>query len=234
MAKSFGTNNEYERDIWIKQTLLTIPPGCVILDAGAGSQGNKKYCSHLVYTSQDFGQYDGEGDLTGLQTGHYNYGNLDIISDITNIPRPSESFDAVLCAEVLEHVPDPIKVIVELSRLLKIGGKLILTAPFCSLTHFAPYHFSTGFNRYWYEKHLEDNKLKIIEMGVSGNYFQYLGQELHRLPDVIYKYSTGTQVSPVEVQSVEIVMDMLSRFDKESKNSWELLCYGYFVLAEKV
>jgi len=234
MAKSFGTNNEYEREIWIKQTLLTIPPGCVILDAGAGTQENKKYCSHLIYTSQDFGQYDGEGDFTGLQTGHYNYGNLDIISDITSIPRSNESFDAVLCAEVLEHVPDPIKVIIELSRLLKIGGKLILTAPFCSLTHFAPYHYSTGFNRYWYEKHLGDNKLKIIEMGVSGNYFQFLGQELHRLPNIIHKYSTGTFVNPVEVQAVETVIDMLSRFDKESKNSWELLCYGYFVLAEKI
>jgi SAM-dependent methyltransferase len=231
---SFGTNNEYERENWIRETLLTIPAKCDILDAGAGTQENKKYCSHLNYTSQDFSQYNGQGDLTGLQTGTYNYGKLDIISDIIDISRPNESFDAILCAEVLEHVPDPIKVIAELSRLLKVGGKLILTAPFCSLTHFAPYHFSTGFNRYWYEKHLPDNRLIIMEMGVSGNYFQYLAQELHRLPTVINKYSAGTNVNLPEVEAVETVLNMLARFDKESKNSWELLCYGYFVLAGKV
>jgi SAM-dependent methyltransferase len=230
---SFGTNNEYERENWIRETLLTIPATCDILDAGAGTQENKKYCSHLNYTSQDFAQYNGQGDSTGLQTGAYNYGKLDIVSDITDIPRPNESFDAILCAEVLEHVPDPIKVIAELSRLLKAGGKLILTAPFCSLTHFAPYHFSTGFNRYWYEKHLDDNGLEIEEMTVSGNYFQYLGQELHRVMFVINKYSVGTHVDPKDIEAMNTVLNMLARFDKESKNSWELLCYGYFVLAQK-
>ena len=114
--------------------------------------------------SQDFAQYDGKGDGMGMHKGGWDQSNLDIISDITAIPEPDASFDAIMCVEVFEHLPEPIKAIQEFARLLKPGGLLILTAPFCSLTHLAPYHFYTGFNRYFYEKHLPANGFRIIEL----------------------------------------------------------------------
>ena len=58
-------------------------------------------------------------------------------------------------------LPEPVKAIKEFARLLKSSGHIIITAPFCSLTHFALYHFHTGFNRYFYEKHLPDNGFEI-------------------------------------------------------------------------
>lgn len=77
-----------------------------------------------------------------------------LVSDITMIPAPDASFDAILCSEVLEHVPEPTHALDEFVRLLKPGGTLILTAPFASLVHMAPYHYCSGFSRYWYEHHL--------------------------------------------------------------------------------
>jgi SAM-dependent methyltransferase len=45
-------------------------------------------------------------------------------------PFPSDSFDVVLFCEILEHLQsDPIKVLREIKRVLKQGGKLILTTP---------------------------------------------------------------------------------------------------------
>src|SRR5206468_2559034 len=105
----------------------------------------------------------------GLQMTAWDYGKLDIVSDIAAIPEPDGSFDAILCSEVLEHVPDAVKVIGELARLLRSGGTLILTAPFNSMTHFAPYHFSTGFSRYFYEHHLPASGLTIEELSHNGN-----------------------------------------------------------------
>jgi hypothetical protein len=79
-----GTTNEAVRFRWIEQSLKKIPPGLTILDAGAGESQFKKFCSHLNYIAQDFGQYDGSGEV-GLQTGTWDNSGLDIVSDIVDI-----------------------------------------------------------------------------------------------------------------------------------------------------
>ena len=109
------------KDAWIMQKLSEIESGKSILDAGAGKLRWKPYCSHLKYTSQDFAQYDGTLDV-GLQSGDWEYPKLDIVSDITNIPVSDESFDAVLCTEVFEHLPNPNEALRELVRVVKRGG----------------------------------------------------------------------------------------------------------------
>ena len=108
-----------------------------------------------------------------MQTGKWDTSHINLVCDIAAIPEPDESFDAILCSEVLEHVPDPIKVIDEFARLLKPGGKLILTAPFASLVHFAPFHYCSGFSRYWYEHHLTLRGFQIEELTPNGDWFAY-------------------------------------------------------------
>src|SRR5690606_26352568 len=136
-----------------------------------------------------FGGYDGKGDGRGLQTEEYDYGQLDIICDITAIPVADASFDAVLCTEVLEHVPHPRRALDELARVLRPRGILILTAPFSSLTHYAPYHFCTGFNRYYYEHHLGELGFELLEVSPNGGYFDFLAQEIARVGSVAHQYT---------------------------------------------
>ncbi|MCC6234054.1 MAG: methyltransferase domain-containing protein, partial [Verrucomicrobiales bacterium] len=50
--------------------------------------------------------------------------------DITRLTFNDASFDAIFSIDVLEHVPDYRAGLAELSRCLKPGGKLLLTAPF--------------------------------------------------------------------------------------------------------
>jgi len=227
-----GTRNKSTRDAWLESTLKEIPTGSRILDAGAGELQYKSLCSHLNYVSQDFAQYDGEGDGKGLQTGAWGQTELDIVSDITAIPEPDESFDAIMCIEVFEHLPEPIKAIKEFSRLLKPGGHLIITAPFCSLTHFAPYHFYTGFNRYFYEEHLSKNEFKIVDLVENGNYFEYLGQEVRRIPTVGENY-TGKKPTLIQSLAIKVVLSMLEGFTKADNGSSDLLHFGCQVYAVK-
>lgn len=173
--------NEENRDIWLDKTLKALPKGWRILDAGAGELRNKPFCSHLEYVSQDFCQYEGAGDGKGLQMGQWDTSRIDLVCDITAIPEPDASFDAILCSEVFEHLPEPTKALDEFMRLLKPGGRLIMTAPFASLVHFAPYHYCSGFSRYWYEHHLPLRGFSIEELTPNGNWFAYCQQELMRL-----------------------------------------------------
>lgn len=229
---NIGTGNEAYRTEWIKYTLSKIPQGSRLLDAGAGELKYKRFCSHLEYVSQDFAQYDGAGDGAGLQTSKWDQNQLDIVSDIVKIPSENSSFDAIMCIEVFEHLPEPLKAIKEFARLLKPGGCLILTAPFCSLTHFAPYHFYTGFNRYFYEKHLEETGFEILEITPNGNYFTYLAQEIRRIQWCSEKYASK-KMSGISKLIIRAMLYILNNIEKKEKNSSELLCFGYHILARK-
>lgn len=183
-------NNRKNRDKWVIKKLGDIPKESSILDVGAGTCKYKKYCSHLNYTSQDFCEYKGVGDGRGSQTGEWDTSKIDIVSDIIKIPVPDSSYDYILCTEVLEHVPYPEKSLLELSRIIKKGGKLIITAPFVSNTHMSPFHFCTGFNRYWYEKVLGDLGFKIFEIEANGNYADHVCEELVLAPLALKRYSS--------------------------------------------
>lgn len=50
-------------------------------------------------------------------------------ADLKNIKFPDNFFDFIVCTETLEHIDDYKKVIIELKRVLKPGGRLIITFP---------------------------------------------------------------------------------------------------------
>lgn len=230
---SVGTTNQSARDAWLAETLSEIPGGGVLLDAGAGEGKYRPLCSHLTYVSQDFAQYDGHGDGAALQTGGWDQSRLDIVSDIISIPRPDASFDAVLCVEVLEHLPRPSEALAEMARLLKPGGVLILTAPFCALTHFAPHFYQTGYSRYFYRYWLEDLGFSIEKLDINGNYFEYLAQEVRRLPWAAQTYAPTVVVKRRHRFAMGLIVQLLQRLSQADVDSGELLSYGLHVKARK-
>jgi len=52
-----------------------------------------------------------------------------VLGDITKIEFPSESFDVIVCSEVIEHLPNFKAVLAEACRLLKKGRYFIVTVP---------------------------------------------------------------------------------------------------------
>jgi ubiquinone/menaquinone biosynthesis C-methylase UbiE len=225
--------NELSRIAWVKTELEALPRGTRLLDAGAGPQQYRKFCQHLQYVSQDFGQYNGKGDQCGLQAGSWSYLGIDIVCDITNIPEADASFDAILCTEVFEHISDPLEALDEFRRLLKPGGALILTAPFASLVHFAPYYFSSGFSRYWYQHHLAQRGFELVKLEENGDWYEFLSQEIARLPAMLARRSKLVSIAFMPVTLLMLVVARVSGFLGNRSRSTDVAVLGYHCLARK-
>lgn len=59
--------------------------------------------------------------------------NVMVKMDITNIQYPDQTFDAIICNHILEHIPDDHQAMKELFRVLKPGGWAILQVPFSKI-----------------------------------------------------------------------------------------------------
>lgn len=64
--------------------------------------------------------------------------SVDIFGDGNRLPFGDGAFDTVLSTEVLEHLPTPATCMAEMARVLKPGGKLLLTVPFSQPLHELP------------------------------------------------------------------------------------------------
>ena len=51
------------------------------------------------------------------------------VGDIYAIDADDETYDAVICSEVLEHLPDDVSAVAEVFRVLKPGGLFVSTVP---------------------------------------------------------------------------------------------------------
>jgi ubiquinone/menaquinone biosynthesis C-methylase UbiE len=102
--------------------------GCKrILDAGCG---NGRYSHFLLRHA------DADAVLTGFDLSVKMLGRARarlrsprvglVAADLTRLPYPDGTFDAVVCGWVLEHLPDPMPGLNELARVMVPGGKLLL------------------------------------------------------------------------------------------------------------
>lgn len=71
----------------------------------------------------------------------------DVIGDVHQLPFPNETFDIVVCIEVLEHLHTPSLALAEIQRVLRKNGLLLLTTRFIYPLHDTPHDYFR-FTRY--------------------------------------------------------------------------------------
>ena len=87
------------------------------------------------------------------------------------------SFDTVLNVQVLEHVFEPLRMVSEISRVLKPGGTAVFLVPQTSTTHLAPHYYS-NFSRFWIREAMRRNELEIIELESIGGVWTTMASHL--------------------------------------------------------
>lgn len=90
---------------------------------------------------------------------------------------PSDRYDTVLLIEVLEHVPNPFRVVGELFRVLRQGGKVILSVPHLSRLHEEPFDFYR-YTHYGLKHLFENAGFDVVELVPRGGLFCFLGHQL--------------------------------------------------------
>jgi len=105
-----------------------IPKPCKVLDVGSINVRGKGSYKQLLTDEYDYTGLD-------LEAGD----NVDVvIDDPYSYPFQSDTFDAVLCGQVLEHCEHPHLLIQECARVLKPGGVFLGVAPFVFKEHKYP------------------------------------------------------------------------------------------------
>jgi len=97
-----------------------------MLDYGAGASPYRQYFPNADYR---------RADISGAESLYYK------INQDSTISESDETFDLVLTTQVAEHVPNPDVYFKECFRLLKNGGRLILTTHGIWDEHGSPYDF---------------------------------------------------------------------------------------------
>jgi SAM-dependent methyltransferase len=107
----------------------------------------------------------------------------DVVCSALDLPFLDNHFDTVVSTEVLEHVPDPLRAMREMERVLKPGGFLILSAPLHWPRHEVPYDFF----RYPYDGLLHLVKtggFELTRLFNRGHSYAFVGQVIQHVQPV--------------------------------------------------
>jgi SAM-dependent methyltransferase len=136
-----------------------------LLDAGCGDLPYREQLREQVTRYDTLDVADRAGELTYV-------GDIQRMGEV-----PGDTYDSVICLEVLEHVPDPFGAARELHRVLAPGGVLVASVPHLSRLHDEPHDY------YRYTRHglrhlLEQAGFEIVEMQARGGLFSFFGHQV--------------------------------------------------------
>jgi len=121
-AEGLHTRNEAELHAAI---LELVPADVRVADVGCGNgqlirkliRDRRAVCTGVDISSVALEALRRELDIATLQTA------------LPAIPAPDETFDVGICSECLEHLDRPLETVLEMHRIVREGGRLILTVP---------------------------------------------------------------------------------------------------------
>lgn len=105
-----------------RELLARYGPGDVILNLGSGPQ-----------------RYAGRADIINVDL--FPFQEVDLLADARDLPIAAGSADLIINVAMLEHTPEPERVVEQMHRVLKPGGRLLCFVPFAVPYHAAPHDY---------------------------------------------------------------------------------------------
>jgi len=157
--------------------------------------------------------------------------NPDVRCDAGNVPLLDDSFNCVLMTELLEHVPDPEKVLLEANRVLKPEGTCLLSVPFLIGVHPDPNDYQR-FTEEKLERLLFDAGFKTIKCEPMGGWWAVISDMVRLL-----LHNHRDKLGPISRSMFYLVVrgtQALQSLDELSRPTWPIVTTGWAVVAKKV
>lgn len=187
----------------------------LVLNIGAGSNNYKEYFPNLITLDIDAQK------------------SPNIVADIHKMPFRDNEFALILCTEVLEHLKNPMQAIKEIQRVLKSGGKLILTTRFIFPLHVVPNDYFR-YTKYGLKELFKE--WDIIELEAEANSLETIAVLLQRLIfQVNYKNNKFTK--GILLVFIKIFLFLSKFIEKEfgdikkDRPEKDILSSGYYLVA---
>lgn len=117
--------------IWfLREAVADLAAGARVLDVGSGDSPYRELFASFDYLTNDW-----------ADTTYSPSASVDVVAPAHDLPLDDDSLDAVVCTQVLEHTPEPWAVLEEFARVIRPGGKVILTAPLTWYLHEVPHDY---------------------------------------------------------------------------------------------
>jgi len=135
-----------------------LPAGSDVLDLGGNKIGKRglfrinKYQLNVVYANYSLLQ------------------RPDVRTDACFLPFVDNCFTGVICAEILEHIKNPVEVLAEVNRVLVTNGTLFITVPFMFPIHSDPSDYGRYTHQFWSES-LTDIGFERIRIEWQGGFW---------------------------------------------------------------
>ncbi len=201
----------------------------VVADIGCGFEPYKKHFTWARYFGLDYPAARASDRVK----------DIDAFVDLTSLSLADTCLDGVLCTQVLEHISEPTKAVAEIGRVLKRGGKLLLSFPFFYPLHDEPYDYFR-YSQHGIRRLLSDAGLQIIEVVPQGGFVTMSGEFfnlfcIHKIQNLLdsgicLRILGFCSIPPFLTLAflINLICIILSPLDRERR-----FVMNYFVYAER-
>jgi 2-polyprenyl-3-methyl-5-hydroxy-6-metoxy-1,4-benzoquinol methylase len=112
---------------FVRQATLGSARNPKILDVGCG-EGHITNTIHKAFPEAEISGID--CSLGAVKYARREFPGIDFaVGSAVDLPYVEQYFDVVLCNNIWEHVPDPLRMLASIKKVLRSGGHLIISTP---------------------------------------------------------------------------------------------------------
>jgi SAM-dependent methyltransferase len=156
--------------------------------------------------------------------------HLDLECDLTKaLPFRSGEFDTIILSDVLEHIPEPMQLWSEMSRVLTVSGTIIMNVPFFYWLHEQPHDYYR-YTEFSLRRFAEASSMNVVLLTAVGGVPEIIGDMVAKSIFPLPCAGRSLAVFAQYLTSIFIKTRIGKRVSERTRNLFPL---GYFLVVQK-